>query len=85
VGIYGHYPIIRGNQTTFSGHPIETFDFTSGEGKEKWIAYKFTKNVYDTCMPPHLKRICSVIDTLQSEAVESRLSRELGSHHLSQN
>ncbi|TEY70357.1 hypothetical protein BOTCAL_0106g00320 [Botryotinia calthae] len=48
VRIYGHYPIIddEGN-TTFYRHPIHTFDFTALDGKEKWTAYKFTKNVYD--------------------------------------
>jgi len=44
VGIYSHYPITRGNQTTFYYHLIKRID---------------------------LKRICSVIDTLQSEVVES--------------
>jgi hypothetical protein len=34
---------------------------TALEGKEKWTAYKFTRNVYDVWMPTHLKRICSVI------------------------
>ena len=63
------------------------------EGKEKWTAYKFTKNVYDVWMPTHLERICSVIDELppdldfevsqQSELGESGLSQGLESHHLS--
>jgi len=63
------------------------------DGKEKWTAYKFTKNVYDKWMPTHLKRICSVIDELlldpdfevseQSEPGESGLSQGLESHHLS--
>jgi hypothetical protein len=63
------------------------------DGKEKWTAYKFTKNVYDIWMPTHLKRICSVIDDLppdldfevsqQSEPGESGLSQGLESHHLS--
>jgi hypothetical protein len=64
VRIYGHYPIIDGPKTTFYRHPIKTFDFTSEDGKEKWTAYKFTKNVYDIWMPTHFKRICSVIDEL---------------------
>jgi hypothetical protein len=82
VRIYGHYPIIDGNNTTFYRHPIRTFDFTELHGKEKWTAYKFTKNVYDILMPTHLKRIRLVIDDLpldfkvlqQSEAGESGLS-----------
>jgi hypothetical protein len=64
VRIYGHYPVINGDKATFYRHPIKTFDFTSEEGKDKWTAYKFTKNVYDIWMPVHLKRICSAIDQL---------------------
>jgi hypothetical protein len=91
VRIYGHYPVIDGEKTTFYRHAIHTFDFTALDGKEKWTAYKFTKNVYDKWMPTHLKRICSVIADLpldfkvlqQSEAGESGLSQGLESHHLS--
>lgn len=65
VRIYGHYPVvIDGKKTTFYRHPIRKFDFTELDGKEKWSAHKFTKNVYDIWMPAHLKRICSVIDQL---------------------
>lgn len=64
VRIYGHYALIDGSKTTFYRYPIKKFDFTSEEGKDKWTAYKFTKNVYDVWMPAHLKRICSVIDQL---------------------
>ncbi|CAG8982693.1 hypothetical protein HYALB_00000974 [Hymenoscyphus albidus] len=93
VRIYGHYPLVEEDKTTFYRHPIHKFDFTAMEGKEKWTAYKFTKNVYDIWMPDHFKRICSVIDTLppdinfevsrQSEPGESRLSQGSESHHLS--
>jgi hypothetical protein len=91
--IYGHYPLVDGDKTTFYRHPIHKFDFTAIEGKEKWTAYKFTKNVYDIWMPDHFKQICSIIDTLppninfevsqQSEPGESGLSQGLESHHLS--
>ncbi|KAL8827330.1 MAG: hypothetical protein Q9170_007057 [Blastenia crenularia] len=62
VRIYGHYPVIEGDKTSFYRHPIRQFYFTDGE--EKWTAYKFTKNVYDTYMPKLHKRICSAIDDL---------------------
>ena len=62
VRIYGHYPVIEGDKTTFYRHLIRAFDFTDGE--EKWTAYKFTKNVYDTWMPELHKKICSAIDDL---------------------
>ena len=47
VRIYGHYLIINGIKTTFYRHLIHEFSFTALDGKEKWTAYKFTKNVYD--------------------------------------
>ena len=63
VRIYGHYPVIDGNETTFHRHAIGTFRFM--DAKEKWATYKFTKNVYDVWVPSHFKRICSVVDELQ--------------------
>ena len=91
VRIYGHYAVIEEDKTTFYRHPIHEFSFTALEGKDKWTAYKFTKNVYDVWMPTHLKRICSVIDQLPSDlnfevsqgselqfAEASGLSQELG-------
>ncbi len=64
VRIYGHYPVINGKDTKYYRHPIHTFDFTALDGKEKWTAYKFTKNVYDNWMPSHFKRICSAINDI---------------------
>jgi len=64
VRIYGHYAIIEDDKTTFWRHPIHKFDFTALDGKDKWTAYKFTKNIYDIWMPIHHKRICSAIDDL---------------------
>ena len=64
VRVYGHYAIIEAAQTTFYRHPIRTFDFTELEGEDKWTAYKFTKSVFRTWMPPDFKRMCSVIDAL---------------------
>ena len=92
VRIYGHYAVIDGSRTMFYHYPIHTFDFTSLDGREKWTAYKFIKNVYDTWMPIHFERLCSAIDDLPPELdfeVSSlprdyRLSQDLESHHLSQ-
>jgi len=64
VRIYGHYAIIVEDKTTFYRHPIHKFDFTALDGRDKWTAYKFTKNVYNIWMPLHIKRICSAIDDL---------------------
>jgi hypothetical protein len=53
---------------------VREFSFTELDGKEKWSAYKFTKNVYDVWMPMHLKRICSAIDQLPPD-VDFEVSR----------
>ncbi|OAT11995.1 hypothetical protein BDBG_07404 [Blastomyces gilchristii SLH14081] len=67
VRIYGHYAVLEGEKTNFYRHPIHKFDFTALDGKEKWTAYKFTRNVYDIWMPTHFKRICSAIDHIPSD------------------
>lgn len=64
VRIYGHYAVIEGAKTTFYRHPIRKFDFTEQDGKEKWVAYKFMRNIYDIWMPTHFERICSAIDKI---------------------
>ncbi|KAK2738263.1 hypothetical protein FQN57_007126 [Myotisia sp. PD_48] len=65
VRIYGHYHVIEeGGKTTFYRHPIKKFGFISDNGKEKWTAYRFTRNVYDKWMPGHLQRIRSAIDDI---------------------
>ncbi|TWU70855.1 hypothetical protein ED733_000488 [Metarhizium rileyi] len=91
VRIYGHYPVIEGITTKFYRHPIHEFSFTALDGKEKWTAYRFTKNVYELWLPSQFKRICSAIDQLPSNLdfddpslPETGLSQDLQSHHLSQ-
>ena len=51
VRIYGHYALITEQHTRFYRHPIKKFDFISEDGKEKWIPYTFTRNVYDKFFP----------------------------------
>ncbi|KAE9964414.1 hypothetical protein BLS_008385 [Venturia inaequalis] len=91
VRIYGHYPVIDGKDTKYYRHPIHTFDFTALDGREKWTAYKFTKNVYDIWMPNHFKRLCSAIDSIPADLDFSvpqlsqsfGLSQDLERHQLS--
>ncbi|KHN95003.1 uncharacterized protein MAM_07230 [Metarhizium album ARSEF 1941] len=90
VRIYGHYPVLKGKDATYYRHPIRTFDFTELDGKEKWTAYRFTKNVYELWMPSHFKRICSAIDQLPADldfdnlSPSTGLSQDLQSQHLAQ-
>lgn len=90
VRIYGHYAVIDGPKTTFYRHPIRTFDFTELDGKEKWTAYRFTKNVYENWIPMHLERILSAVDAIPSnitfglsEAATSSRQLDLPSSHQS--
>ena len=64
VRIYGYYALIEEKHAIFHRHPIEKFDFTSDDGKEKWTPYTFTRNVYDKFYPIHHNRICSAVDQL---------------------
>ncbi|KAK4200453.1 hypothetical protein QBC40DRAFT_279974 [Triangularia verruculosa] len=66
VRIYGHYPVIAGEDIKYYCHPIHSFDITAVDGQHKWTAYRFTKNVYDIWMPKHFEDICSAIDQLPS-------------------
>lgn len=67
VKIYGHYPIFEGDNVTFYRHQIHEFSFVALGGKEKWTAYRFTKNVYDHYMPKLYEMICSAIDDLPAD------------------
>lgn len=67
VRIWGHYPVINKEKTTFWRYPIHKFDLTARKGLEKWTAYTFTKNVYDVWAIPHFELICSAIDDLPLE------------------
>ncbi|KAK6842237.1 hypothetical protein PG987_003097 [Apiospora arundinis] len=90
VRIYGYYPVINGKETKYYRHPIHTFDFTALDGRERWTAYRFTRNVYDKWVPEHLNKIRSAIDQLPTNldfgvpalSDSTGLSQSLQSHHL---
>ncbi|KAI0424537.1 hypothetical protein F5Y09DRAFT_137981 [Xylaria sp. FL1042] len=67
VHIYSYYPVIDRKNTKYYRHSIRSFSFTELDGKEKWAAYRFTKNIYDHWMPGHFKRVCSAINQLPSK------------------
>lgn len=66
VRIYGHYPVINGERTTYYRHSIRQFNFTELNGKERWTSYKFVMGVYSDWASSHFKRLCSAIDELQA-------------------
>lgn len=78
VRIYGYYPVVDGKETKYYRHLIHDFSFIALDGKERWTAYQFPKNLYDTWMPDHFKRICSAIDQLPSKP----LSKSTGFENL---
>jgi hypothetical protein len=65
VRIWGYYAFIDGTGVKFYRHLISMFPFVpSGEGDQRWKAYKFVKNLYDLWLPDHFRRICSAVDML---------------------
>lgn len=62
--IYGHYALTDSDETRCYRHTIHKFDITAQDGKDKWTAYTFTKNVYDIYVPIHIQRIRAIIDQL---------------------
>lgn len=80
VRIWGHYAIIDGNDVEFYRHLISNFIFVpSGEGDQRWKAYKFVKNVYDLWFPKHFEKICSVIDMLPADSNSDVYEQDLAS------
>ncbi|KAH8706142.1 hypothetical protein GQ44DRAFT_629706 [Phaeosphaeriaceae sp. PMI808] len=77
--------------TYYMYFPFLTCGTADLDGKDKWTAYTFTKNIYDIWMPTHFKRLCSVIDSLPTGLdsdvpplqQNSGLSQDLESHHRS--
>ncbi|KAL6698318.1 hypothetical protein J3F84DRAFT_367196 [Trichoderma pleuroticola] len=91
VRIYAHYPVIDGKDIRYYRCEIRSFSLQELDGREKWTAYQFTKNVYDKWMPSHFEKICSAINQLPSDVnlddpslPATEPSQGLESHHLSQ-
>ncbi|KAM0458221.1 hypothetical protein ACHAPV_001596 [Trichoderma viride] len=61
--IVAHYPVILGETTEFYQQVIASFVFTDSRF-DKWMAYRFTKNMYEAWMPAQFQWICSAIDQL---------------------
>ena len=68
VRIWGHYAVIDGKDVNFYRHSIAAFSISpTVEGDQRWKAYTFVRNVYDSWLPKHFERICSVIDMLPAD------------------
>ena len=64
VRIYGHYPEIEGEKTSYYRHRIRSFDLADKNGEEKWTTYIFVYNLYAKFAPEHIKRIKEVVDLI---------------------
>jgi hypothetical protein len=84
VRIYGHYPIINGDQTSVHRYTIKKFDITNEEGKDKWTTYIFTTNVYDIYGPIHFERLRSAVDQLPDPLSDQHQSQQSDLEVLSQ-
>ena len=71
VRIHVHYPEIDELSTECYRHTLRDFSISDNDGKERWSAYQFVRNVFDSFVPKHLKRIKSAIDQLPDPALES--------------
>jgi len=67
VRIWGHYAVINKDDGKYYRHPIRKFDFTELNGRERWTAYTFVRNIYDLWLPKHFERICHIIDMLPTD------------------
>lgn len=64
VRIYGHYPTIESKMVRYHRHVVKIFDIVSEDGKDRWTAYRFVRNIYKSFAPDHRKRIMSAVDQL---------------------
>ena len=74
IKLYGHYPLVNGDKTTFHRYLIRSFDLTEQDGKEKWTSYNFTRKIYDHFAPIILKIIRDAIPHLPEPGSESFMS-----------
>ena len=71
VRIYAHYAETEGPDTKYYRHFLKGFDIISEDGKDRWTANQFTRNVYGLFVPTHLDGIKSAVDQLPDPALES--------------
>lgn len=59
--------------------PIYHFNIVAVDGQHKWVAYQFTRNVYDYFAPMLRDWICSAIDDLSSPPAANTSDSDAGS------
>ncbi|KAK5069418.1 hypothetical protein LTR51_008668 [Lithohypha guttulata] len=71
VRIYGHYPVIEGEKTTYFRSSIREFSYADKNGQDRWTSYTFVRNLYTQFAPDHLRRIKEAIDRLPDPLSQS--------------
>ncbi|TKA31858.1 hypothetical protein B0A54_16598 [Friedmanniomyces endolithicus] len=76
VNLYGHYAVANANGSNSDGdetadhfqyfrYDIAMFSLSMYEGRERFKAYNFARNVYATFAPQHLQRIREAVSSMQ--------------------
>lgn len=65
VRIYGHYPEISGDTTTYYRTPIRRFFYADDNDQERETAYRFVWNMFTIFAPAHLKCLKETIGRLR--------------------
>jgi hypothetical protein len=77
VRIYGHYPEIDGENTSYYRYRIREFSCGDKDGEERWTPYTFVYNLYTQFAPMHIERIKKVVDLLPEPLLQSFNSASL--------
>ncbi|KAL2833608.1 hypothetical protein BJY01DRAFT_253407 [Aspergillus pseudoustus] len=69
VKIHAHYPVVAEKENgslavNFHRSEINSFSFTTQNGRDRWTCYKFVMAIYNDWVPRHFERLCSAIDEL---------------------
>lgn len=85
VNLYGHYAVANANGSNSDGdvtadhfqyfrYDIAMFSLSMYEGRERFKAYNFVRNVYETFAPLHLQRIREAVSSMQKPVPRTGLS-----------
>ncbi|KAI9674977.1 MAG: hypothetical protein M1817_001383 [Caeruleum heppii] len=70
VRIHSHYAEIDGSAIKYYRHRLKEIMILGDDGKDRWTAYQFVRNVYGSFAPVHLRRIKGAIDQLPDPTLE---------------
>jgi hypothetical protein len=71
VQIYGHYPEIDGENTSYYRYCIREFSLPDKDGEERWTPYTFVYNLYTQYAPMRIERIKKAVDLLPEPLLQS--------------